>query len=80
MGLAIGLPLEKRYVNFDINFEDKTRLILRVVIGLGFVIGIMVELSLLLLSEVLWMRTLRYMIVVICGIAVWPAIFKTANL
>ena len=80
MGLAIGLPIEKRYINFGIRLEDKKRLILRVVIGLAFVLGIMIILSQILSSEVLWERTLRYLIVVICGIAVWPAIFKRANL
>ena len=80
MGLAIGLPIEKRYIKFDINLEDKKRLILRVAIGLVFVIGIMVGLSFILKTEVLWMRTLRYLIVIVSGIAVWPAIFKRANL
>ena len=80
MGLAIGLPIEKRYINFGTKLEDKKRLILRVIIGFAFVVGTMYGLSFILSSDVLWMRTLRYLIVVICGIAVWPAIFKKANL
>ncbi len=80
MGLAISLPLEKRYVNFEINPQDRKRLILRVIIGLVFVIGLMLGLSYVLPSEILWMRTLRYLILAICGVLVWPAIFKRINL
>ncbi|MGY5876231.1 MAG: phosphatase PAP2 family protein [Candidatus Thorarchaeota archaeon] len=82
MGLAISLPLEKRYVNFEIEPISRQNLkpVIRIVIGLVLVIGLLLGLSIVLLSEVVWMRTLRYLIVTVFGVLIWPAIFKRANL
>ena len=82
MGLAIGLILEMRFVNFTIEpYEgQKWRLILRVLIGLLLVIGVMYGLAPILPSEEIWLRAVRYSLVAITGIFVWPAIFKRANL
>ena len=82
MGLAIGLILEMRFVNFTIEpFDDQMwRLVLRVVIGLILVIGVMFGLAPILPSEEIWLRAVRYSLVAITGIFVWPAIFKKANL
>ncbi len=84
IGLAISLPLEKRYVNFSVDSYNgqKWRLVIRVVIGLIIIVGLIIVLSLdfLLPSEIVWLRTLRYVILVIVGVVVWPWIFKRMNL
>ncbi len=82
MGLAIGLILEMRFVNFTTEpYEGQTRrLIPRVLIGLLLVIGVMYGLAPILPSEEIWLRAIRYGLVAITGIFVWPAIFKRANL
>jgi membrane-associated phospholipid phosphatase len=82
MGLAIGLILEMRFVNFTTEpYEgQKWRLIPRVLIGLILVIGVMYGLAPILPSEEIWLRALRYSLVAVTGIFVWPAIFKRVNL
>jgi membrane-associated phospholipid phosphatase len=82
VGLALGLILEKRFVNFSVEPHEgqKWRLGLRVIIGLVLVIGLMVGLSPFLPSEEIWLRMIRYMLVALTGIFIWPAIFKKANL
>lgn len=82
IGLALGLILERRFVDFSIDPHEgqKWRLGLRVVIGLIFVIGVIGVLGLFLPTEVLWFRTIRYSLIAITGIFVWPLIFKKANL
>ena len=82
MGLAIGLILEMRFVNFTIEpYEgQKWRLIPRVLIGLLLVIGVMYGLAPILPTEEIWLRAIRYSLVAITGVFVWPLIFKKANL
>ncbi len=82
MGFAIGLILEMRFVDFTTEPAEgqKWRLIPRVLIGLIIVIGVMYGLAPILPSEEIWLRALRYSLVAITGIFVWPAIFKKAKL
>lgn len=82
MGFALGLILEMRFVNFSNEPHEgqKWRLVLRVVIGLILVIGVMTGLAPILPSEEIWLRTIRYSLISITGIFVWPLIFKRANL
>jgi len=82
IGFALGLLLEMRFVNFSNEpYEgQKWRLVLRVVFGLLLVIGVMTVLAPILPSEDIWFRTIRYSLIVLTGIFVWPAIFKKANL
>jgi len=82
MGLALGFILEARYVNFTVDAPNgqKWRLVLRVVIGLVFVLGIMLGLAGLLPTEDIFLRTIRYFLVAFTGIFVWPLIFKKINL
>ncbi|MFW9793435.1 MAG: phosphatase PAP2 family protein, partial [Candidatus Thorarchaeota archaeon] len=81
IGLAIGLILEMRFVNFSVEpYEgQKWRIVLRVVIGLILVVGLLVGLSPLLPSEEIWLRMMRYCVASIVGIFVWPLIFKKVN-
>ena len=78
MGLAIGIPLEQRFVSFSTEPPNgqKWRLVLRVVLGLALVILVLGLLEPILVSELLWWRTARYAIVTIIGVFVWPAMFK----
>jgi membrane-associated phospholipid phosphatase len=82
MGIAVALPLERRYIRFSVEpFQgQKWRLVARVVIGLILVIGLMFGLEPLLPTEDLWLRAVRYFIASFVAIAGWPAIFKRANL
>ena len=82
MGLPLGLILERRFVDFSNETRDgkKWRLALRIVIGLVLVIGVMGVLGIFLPSELIWLRTLRYFLVSLTGIFIWPAIFKRVDL
>lgn len=82
MGLAIALPLEKRYVGFSVEARDgqKWRLIMRIVIGLLFVLGIMLGLSSVLPTTEVWLRAIRYMLVTLVGAFIWPFIFNRVGL
>lgn len=82
IGFAVGLILEMRFVNFSNEPHEgqKWRVVLRVVIGLILVIGVMAGLAPILPSEEIWLRTIRYSLIAITGIFVWPLIFKKANL
>jgi hypothetical protein len=82
MGLAIGLILENRYVGFSVEAPNgqKWRLALRVIIGLVLVIGVMIGLSPILPTTDILLRTIRYFLVALMGVFIWPLIFKKVNL
>jgi len=82
IGYAIGLALERRYVNFTVEPPNgqKWRLALRVIIGGMLVVGLLVGLGEILPSEDLWLRGLKYLLVSLTGTFVWPLIFKRINL
>jgi membrane-associated phospholipid phosphatase len=82
VGLAIGLILERRFVDFTIEPHNgqRWRLVLRAVIGLVLVIGVLLGLEPLFPSDLIWLRMTRYFIATVVGILVWPYIFKKANL
>jgi membrane-associated phospholipid phosphatase len=82
VGFGLGLLLERKFVNFEVEPHngERWRLVLRVVLGLILVIGIMVGLSPILVTTDLWLRMLRYILVAFVGTFVWPFIFKKANL
>ncbi len=82
MGIAIALPLEQRYVGFEssISKDAKWKLILRIIIGLVLVIASLIGLGIFLPSEIVWLRALRYAIVVFIGVFVWPYLFQKSGL
>lgn len=82
MGIAIGLLLERRYVNFTVEPPggQKWRLVVRVVVGLVLVIAVMLGLARVFNTEDVWIRAARYALVAIVGAFVWPLIFKKAKL
>jgi len=82
MGIAIGLLLEKRYVNFTVEPPggQKWRLVVRVVVGLLLVFAAMIGLVGVLPTDDVWLRAARYALVAIIGAFVWPLVFKKAKL
>jgi membrane-associated phospholipid phosphatase len=82
MGLALSIALENRYVGFTVEAPNgqRWRLALRVIIGLVLVIGVMAGLSGVLPTADIFLRTVRYFLVVLIGVFIWPLIFKKANL
>ncbi len=82
MGIAIAFPIESRYINFDVAPPNGQtwRLVVRVIIGLVLVIGSLALLSPIMPTANVWLRALRYGLVVIVGIDVWPLIFKRVSL
>ncbi|NHJ13066.1 MAG: phosphatase PAP2 family protein [Candidatus Thorarchaeota archaeon] len=82
MGLAIALPLEQRFVGFEIDTSTvpKWRLVLRVVLGLVLVLGVMLGLSPFLPTEEVLLRAFRYFLVVLTGTFLWPLIFTKAKI
>ncbi len=82
MGVAIALPLERRFVDFDVHPKDgKTwRLAIRVIVGLILVIAVMIGLSSVLVTEVVWLRAIRYALTASVGVFVWPMVFKRLDL
>jgi len=82
IGFALGIILERRFVDFSTQPYDgkRWRLVLRVVIGLVLVIGVMVLLAPILPTDQIWLRTIRYSLIALTGVFVWPFIFKKAKL
>ena len=82
IGLALGLALEKKYVNFEVkNPEKKTwKIILRILIGLILVLVLYYGLSPFLPSEEVLPAALRYFLVALVGAFVWPLIFSRIEL
>jgi hypothetical protein len=82
IGLGTGLMLEKKYVNFDITPKngEKWRAALRAIFGLVVVFAFAVSLSLVLPGEVYWMCAIRYALIAISVIFIWPYLFKKLGL
>jgi membrane-associated phospholipid phosphatase len=82
MGIAIALPLEEKYVGFESHIPEnaKWKTVLRVAIGLVLVMISLAGLSIILPSEVIWLRALRYAVVVFIGVFVWPFVFEKLGL
>ncbi|MFW9973825.1 MAG: phosphatase PAP2 family protein [Candidatus Thorarchaeota archaeon] len=82
IGFTLGIILERRFVDFSTQPYDgkRWRLVLRVVIGLVLVIGVMVLLAPILPTDQIWLRTIRYGLIALTGVFVWPFIFKRVKL
>jgi peptidoglycan biosynthesis protein MviN/MurJ (putative lipid II flippase) len=82
VGLALGLILEMKFVDFKVEPHEgqKWRLLLRVVIGLILVIGLLLGLEPFFPTEDIWLRMIRYCLSSVVGLFIWPLIFKKANL
>jgi membrane-associated phospholipid phosphatase len=77
MGLGIGLALERKYVNFETSPKhvEKLRVALRAILGLILVFTIMIILSPILPSDVYWLRSIRYALVTVFVMFLWPFFF-----
>ncbi|MFX0046266.1 MAG: phosphatase PAP2 family protein [Candidatus Hermodarchaeota archaeon] len=81
MGLGIAVPLEQRFVDFESVTEFRSaKALVRIVVGVILVLVAMLGLALFLPTAQIWLRTLRYFIVVLLGVFIWPLIFKRAGL
>ncbi len=82
IGLAIGLALERRFVDFSVEPEGgkKWKLVVRVLIGLILVMVLLVGLKAIIPTEDVLLRAARYGLVTLVGIFVWPFIFKKLKL
>lgn len=82
MGIALALPLEQEYVCFECGIpkDAKWKSVVRVLIGLILVIVSLTTLGVILPSEIVWLRALRYALVVVIGVFIWPYIFDKLRL
>ena len=78
MGMLVAMPIERRFVNF----KEKAPLfaqVLKVVLGLGLVLGIKAGAKPLLnplLGGHLAANSVRYFLIVVFAVCVWPLTFK----
>lgn len=78
LGLLVALPIEKKYVAFDVKAPLWAQA-LKVALGLGLLMAIRVGLKPLLAlvtDNVNLASAVRYFFVVLFGLAVWPMTFK----
>jgi membrane-associated phospholipid phosphatase len=82
IGIAIGLALEKKFINFTIKTPEKEtfKIVLRVVIGLILVLVLYYGSSSFLSSKEVLAAALRYCLVALIGAFVWPLIFTKIDL
>lgn len=82
IGLGVGLALESKYVNFEPSPKhvEKWRVALRAITGLILVFTSMIVLSPILPSDVYWLRSIRYALVTIFVMFLWPLIFDKLGL
>lgn len=78
LGFALGIYVEKKYVNFLVEGKSVNK-ILRVVIGLAILILLKVGLKAVFPNKLVF-HFLRYFIIVFFGIGLYPAIFKKLKL
>lgn len=78
LGFALGIYVEKKYVNFSVEGKSINK-ILRVVIGLAILILLKVGLKAVFPNKLVF-HFLRYFIIVFFGIGLYPAIFKKLKL
>lgn len=77
LGMLAAYPIEKRYVNFEVDGKWYTQ-VAKVGIGLALVLGIKAGLKIVLLLFLppLVERIIRYAVIVLFAVVVWPLSFK----
>ena len=82
IGLGLGFALEEKFVNFDVNnnVDKNWKVIIRILIGILLIAMVYLVIYLLIDTDIYWMNALHYIITLVLGIAIWPAIFKKVNL
>ena len=82
-GYSLGMILEKRFVSFDAKEGTIIKKILRLIIGLILIIGLKEGIKLLfnlIDAELVILHLLRYFIIALVAIFVYPLIFKKVKL
>ena len=82
IGLGIGLALENKFVNFETSSKhvEKWQVALRAILGLILLFTSMIFLSPILPSDVYWLRSIRYALVTVFVMFLWPFIFDKLGL
>jgi len=82
IGLGLGFALEEKFINFDVNnnVDKKWKVILRILIGILLIAIVYLVIYLIIDTDIYWMNALHYIITLVLGIVIWPAIFKKINL
>lgn len=77
LGMLIAYPIEKKYINFETEGKWYSQLI-KVALGLGIVLGLKAGLKVLLslFLPAMVERVIRYAIIVLFAVCVWPLAFK----
>ena len=80
LGFAVAYPIEKRYINFDVKGVWWVQ-ILKTVLGLGVVIAVkeLLKIPLVPLLGVNLCALVRYFLLVLIAVAVWPLTFPLFN-
>lgn len=79
LGFAIGWIIEHKYINFDPECNKKWVQAIKYVVGIGLTVGIKSGLKPIIGSS-LAADTVRYMLVVLFAIAIYPLIFSKIKL
>jgi len=82
IGIGIGFILEQKFVDFNIDLENKKKwkIIIRIFIGILIIAILYLGLYLVIDSDIFWQVALQYIIVFLVGIFLWPYLFKKSNL
>jgi hypothetical protein len=82
IGLGLGFALEEKFVKFDVkaNADKQWKVLLRILIGILLIAMVFLVIYLLIDTDIYWMNALHYIITLVLGIFIWPAIFKKINL
>lgn len=78
LGILVAFPLERKYVNFDVNAPLWAQF-LKAALGLAFIMGIRVGLKPVLslfIHNANISSAVRYFFVVLFGLGIWPMTFK----
>ncbi len=75
LGFAIGWIVERRFVNFDVKCNKGWMQAVKYIIGIGLTVGIKSGLK-PIIGDSLLADTVRYLLVVLFAIAIYPMIFK----
>ena len=82
IGLGLGFALEEKFVKFDVNnnADKQWKILLRILIGILLIAMVYLVIYLLIDTDIYWMNAIHYIITLVLGIVIWPAIFKKVNL
>ena len=75
IGVGVGFMLEKRYLGFEVIDAPIWRRLLRAGVGLCMVFLVMAGFSGFFPSEIFWLRGIRYALVAVTALFVWPYLF-----